>query len=144
MKPNEMNGPRNLPETMDAWLQEIADAYGDAIDAIPFAAMAGLDLGRDEVFHLAPHVCIKFRGLERTQAIITKATEAALSSYIATKAQDEHTLQSPHRAFAFCYVGSHLGLDLMEEPEASNLMDYLLEHDQQLIDRIRERLSCSG
>lgn len=73
-----------LPSAPKAWLKEIAAAYLDAEEAIPFGPLAGATITKKDLFHLAPSVCIKFRGLERSKTNIKKVTEAALSSYIAT------------------------------------------------------------
>jgi len=37
-------------------------------------------------------------------------------------------LDVPQMAFAFCYVASHLGMDLVDEEEASQILDYV-EHN---------------
>jgi len=69
-----------LPSESKAWLKEIAAAYIDAEEAIPFGPAAGAALTKKELFHLAPAVCIKFRGFERLNKNIKKVTEAALST----------------------------------------------------------------
>jgi hypothetical protein len=73
-----------MPATLRAWLSEIADAYLDAYEAIPYGEVFGDTITENELFHMAPHICLKFRGIKRTKANIKKSTEAMLSSYIAT------------------------------------------------------------
>lgn len=50
-----------LPTAPAIWLKEIAAAYRDAEEAIPFGPMAGVTIISKELFHLAPSVCLKFR-----------------------------------------------------------------------------------
>ncbi|MEK6699186.1 MAG: hypothetical protein AABZ10_09115 [Nitrospirota bacterium] len=65
-------------------MKEIAAAYLDAEEAIQFGPAAGVAITKKDLFHLAPAVCIKFRGMERSNKNIKKVTETALSSYVAT------------------------------------------------------------
>lgn len=106
--------------------------------ALPFAKMLEDEIGEQELFHFAPMVCLKFRGIRKSKSNVKKATEAALSSYVATQDMEPTTLCSPHRAFGFCYIASHLGLDLLTEEEARKVMDYVLEKDDRLLDLIHE------
>jgi hypothetical protein len=124
-----------VPTTREAWLQEIAAAYADAHLAIPFGPLVGAELTENELFHLAPAVCLKFRGLARSKAALERATEAALASYVAMTVRDAKSLarlSSPHMAFAFCYVAAHFGLDLVTEDEASGALDYIARHRKEL------------
>ena len=41
-----------LPTSREAWLNEIARAFRDAIEAIPFGPLVGESFGADELFHL--------------------------------------------------------------------------------------------
>ena len=75
----------SLPDTHDAWLQEIAAAYADAHEAIPFGPLVGTDIGEGSLFHMAPEVSLKFRGIKRTPGKSKKATDAALMSYVVMK-----------------------------------------------------------
>ena len=76
--------PKPPPSIPKAWLKEIAAAYLDAEEAIPFGPLAGVAITKKDLFHLAPSVCLKFRGMEQSKKNIKKVTEAALSSYVAT------------------------------------------------------------
>ncbi len=54
------------PKRREEWLAEIAAAYLDAREAIPFGDMLGEPLdkeGEADLFHLASAVAVKFRGL---------------------------------------------------------------------------------
>jgi hypothetical protein len=120
------------------WLVEIAAAYQDAREAIPFGPAVGESFGEAELFHLAPIVALKFRGLRRTARRLKRATEAALASYVASQEGNAAVFERPQFAFAFCYVASHLGLGLLSETEAEGLIDYVERNGQsltQLIER---------
>ena len=122
-----------IPATLEGWLIEIATAYADAAEAIPFSAyVADQRMGEEDLFHLAPSVCLKFRGLRRTRAILKNATEVALSSYVASKETMGDERSDPHLSFAFCYVASHFGLELITENEASRVLDFIETNREQL------------
>ncbi len=53
---------KKIPASANEWLIEIAEAYKDAEDAIPFGPAAGVDITEGMLFHIAPSVCVKFRG----------------------------------------------------------------------------------
>jgi hypothetical protein len=57
------NRRRPTPASRDAWLEEIAAAYKDAAEAIAFGPLAGQEIKPGDLFHMAPAVCLKFRGL---------------------------------------------------------------------------------
>ena len=54
--------PRQLPRTPAEWLKEIRLAIADARKAKPFGILTGHRITDADLFHLAPHVCLKFRG----------------------------------------------------------------------------------
>lgn len=128
-----------LPSAPKAWLKEIAAAYLDAEEAIPFGPLAGATITKKDLFHLAPAVCIKFRGLERSKTNIKKVTEAALSSYIATLDTAPEAMADPQMAFAFCYIASHFGMGLVTDEEATGILEYVEKH----LDELR-RMILSG
>lgn len=66
-------------------MSEIVCAYQDAAEAIPFGPAAGAELTEKELFHLAPLVCLKRRGIKRTHKNERIVTEAALSTYVANE-----------------------------------------------------------
>ena len=123
---------KKTPASANEWLIEIAEAYKDAQEAIPFGPAAGVDITERELFHIAPSVCIKFRGLSRSKKNIKKATEAALSSYVATEELPDGITKNPYLSFAFCFIASHFGLNLIQENEASEVIQYVEEHQSLL------------
>jgi len=92
---------------------------------------------------MAPAVCLKLRGIKSTKRPLKKATEAALTSYVATTSREPGSLSKPHVAFAFCYLVSHFGIDLLTEAEVGELMDFVVEHESDLANAIR-KLARSG
>jgi len=128
-----------VPEDPNAWFEEIVDAYHDAAEAIPFSSMVDQDMTETDLFHLGPAVCLKFRGLEQSAANLKRATDAALSSYVATSEIQGSLLSRPHVAFAFCYIVSHFGLDLIDEATATEVLDHIAEREDVLARRTHEK-----
>lgn len=128
-----MQNRHSMPDSPEAWLEEIARAYKDAHDTIPFGALLGQDIKPDDLFHMAPVVCLKFRGLGLTKGLQKQATEAALSSYVATKDKSPEVFSTPQVAFAFAYLASHFGLGLLDADAVSALMEYVEEHQDKLL-----------
>ncbi len=117
---------RPLPETTDQWLQEILLAWKDARKAKPFGWLTRSRLADADLFHSAPLVCLKFRGKKLTGEDGQRVTEGALANYVANS--DPKGLESnPQLAFALCYVGAHLVLDLLDEQAASEILDFCEE-----------------
>ena len=114
-----------VPASPEAWLVEIAVAYRDAREAIPFGPAVGAPFGEAELFHLAPRLVLKMRGLPRSARKLARATEAALASYVATRDVTPDVFASPHISFAFCYLASHHGLGLLDEAQTEEVMDYV-------------------
>jgi hypothetical protein len=52
------------------WLAEVALAYRNALEAVPFAPLAGTEITPDNLFHLAPVVCLKFRGMQQRRGAL--------------------------------------------------------------------------
>jgi hypothetical protein len=130
------NMGQRIPQTKSEWIEEIAEAYRDAEEAIPFGQFVGKNIEEKDLFHMAPDICLKFRGIKRTKAKLKKTTEAALSSYVATKDFIGHILDDPHIAFAFCFLASHFSLDLVDEQEVNELMEYIEMHRKELAEAI--------
>jgi len=126
-----------IPDSPRAWLEEIARAYKDAREAIPFGALVGQDVKPDDLFHMAPVICLKFRGLRLTRKLRKQATEAALSSYVATKDESPGIFLTPQTAFAFAYLASHFGLDLLDADAVNALMEYVEEHQDELLSLVK-------
>lgn len=133
-----------MPDTPDAWITEIAQGYQDAKEAIPFGEFVGQPMTEEHLFHLAPAVTLKFRGIKQTGANRSKATQAALCSYVASEDTAAQGLAIPQMAFAFCYVASHMGLDLITEEEASELLDAITERLPQLIEKTEGKSSATA
>ena len=57
-----MKAKNKIPETPESWLEEIARAYLDALETLPFSELAGQKIEPKDLFHLGPAICLKFRG----------------------------------------------------------------------------------
>ena len=121
-----------LPTSREAWLNEIARAFRDASEAIPFGPLVGASFGAEELFHLGPVTALKFRGMRRSKQIARQITEAALASYAATESEGSGSLKDPRVAFAFTYLTSHFALNLLTEQQVAELMDYIESHPEAL------------
>jgi hypothetical protein len=110
-----------VPKTAAEWVDEIALAYEDARKALPFMPLTGLLPRARKLFHLAPHVAIKFRALPESRR--EAAVEAALCTYVASEANG--LLDDPRLAFALCYLASHFGLNLVSQSTVEQVMDQL-------------------
>ncbi len=121
-----------LPTTPRAWLKEIALAYADAHEVLELEPVLGTGMVEQQMFHLAPSVCLKFRGMRASKNALKKSTEAALTSYAAMTESQPGVLSSPEIAFAFCYLAAHFGLDLVTEDEVVRTMDFIVSHEKEL------------
>jgi len=135
-----MKASNPIPRTPSEWLREIALAFNDARDAIPFGEMLGEALSESELFHIAPDVSLKFRGLPQTIENRERAAQAALASYIETKSQDEESLDDPFFTFGFCYLASHFGLGLLTESEAEEVILFLDANRKQLHELAKQEI----
>ena len=128
---------RPIPKTPKKWLTEIAAAYRDAHETLPFMPLVDVEPNEAQLFHLAPHVAIKFRGLPRSRT--KAAVDAALSSYVATKEQVPEVFDDPCLSFAFCYLASHFGLGLLRHEDVDEAMTVIERNKADLreaIDRL--------
>jgi len=126
-----------VPKTLQSWLTEIATAYNDALETLPFAALMGQKAGEKDLFQLAPPICLKLRGLPKTKKLEAKAKEATLSTYVATESYNPEALANPHIAIALAYLASHYGLDLLTENEVAEIMDFVAQKESQLAAKIK-------
>jgi hypothetical protein len=117
---------RRFPRRPVEWLHEIDDAYKDARETLPFMPLVGVRPSENDLFHLAPQVAVKFRGLPRSR--VDAATQAALSSYVASRELAGSAVDDPYLAFAFCYLASHFGLDLVSEECIEEVVAFLEEN----------------
>lgn len=120
------NTVRPIPETPDQWLEEILLAWSDAEKVQPVSRLMRSELEDADLFHLAPLICLKFRGKELTGEEAQTVTEVALANYVVNTEPEGIDLH-PQLAFALCYVAAHLALDLVDEQTASKLLDYCEE-----------------
>ncbi len=74
---------RPLPRTPAQWLKEIKLAVADAASAVPFAPLVGTEIAADNLFHLAPVVCLTFRGKKLKGREADRVTKVALANYVA-------------------------------------------------------------
>ena len=120
-----------LPTTPEEWLREIKLAIADARKTKPFGILTGHPITNADLFHLAPLVALKFRGRRTRGAEANRVTKTALANYVVNSDPDgiDHGLESrPMLAFAVCYVGAHLALDLLDEQEAEAILNYCETH----------------
>jgi hypothetical protein len=122
---------RRLPQNPVEWIEEIRDALLDAIATKPFGILTGHPITDANLFHLAPLICLKFRGRKLRGPVADRVTKTALANYVVNSDPDgiDHGLESrPMLAFAVCYMGAHLALDLLNEPEAEVVLNYCEEY----------------
>ena len=120
-----------LPRTSAQWLKEIKLAVADAADAEPFGRAIGELITDANLFHLAPLVCLKFRGKKLKAREADRVIKVALANYVANSDPEgvDHGLeQRPLMAFTLCYVAAHLALDLVDEQEAEAILTYCEDH----------------
>ncbi len=115
------------PDSSEEWLREIADAYIDAKEAIPIAKLARKNVSEDDLFHLAPIACLKFRGIKQTKKILKQATDIALKNYAINLDDNNEAIADPYIAFALCYIVSHFGLELISDNCVERVMSYIDE-----------------
>lgn len=124
-----MNYP--LPVTPTQWLKEIRLAIADAREAKPFGPLASTEITDANLFHLAPLVCLKFRGRHVKGREAERVTKVALANFVANsdpQGTDHGLEQRPMMAFCLCYVGAHLALDLVNEEQAEAVLTYCEDH----------------
>jgi len=126
--------PRRRPQPSEpvAWLREIAAAYLDARETIPFCELIGHTIDENALFHLGPSICLKMRGLPLSGTPMRKARDAALTSYVATTEQEPQLRDDPLLGFAFAYLASHFGLDLLDSDEVGEIMEFVEQHREDL------------
>ena len=102
----------------------------DAAEAGPFGQAIGEPITLANLFHLAPHVCLKFRGLKSTGKEADGVVKTALANYVVhsdPEGIDHNLKQRPLMAFVLCYVSAHLALDLLDEQQAEKILIYCEE-----------------
>jgi len=122
---------RSIPRTPEGWLLEIRLAIKDARETKPFARLIGERITDANLFHLAPLICLKFRGRKLLGREANRVTETALANYVVNSDPEgvDHGVESkPLLAFAVCYVTAHLALDLVDEKRAEAILNYCERH----------------
>ena len=76
---------------------------------------------------------MKFRGVKNSKQNLKTATNAALTSYVATKENMGELFDIPQITFAFSYIASHFGLDIIGENKCSDILDYVEQNIDSLI-----------
>lgn len=102
-----------LPHTPTEWLKEIRLAIADAREAKPFGPLVATEVTDANLFHLAPLVCLKFRGRELKGPEAEQVTKVALANFVANtdpEGNDRGLEQRPMMALSLCYVAAHLAL----------------------------------
>ena len=120
-----MTDSRPLATSNEGWIIEIMDAYNDARAAIPFAEAAGKAMSEADLFHMAPLVCVKFRGLIGSEESLKHARDAAIGSYIANQEAGNRNLNDPVMAFSFCYMLAHYGLGLLDDEKTQEILKFI-------------------
>jgi len=116
-----------LPSTPAEWLKEIRLAIADASEAKPIGRDIGEPITDANLFHLAPLVCLKFRGRKLAGLEAERVTKVALANYIVNADPDgiDHGLnQRPMMAFAICYGAANLALGLLDEQQADAILAF--------------------
>jgi hypothetical protein len=116
-----------LPRTSAEWFNEIQLAMADASEAAPFGHLVGTEITAANLFHLAPLVCLKFRGRKLKGREAERVTKVALANYVVNSDPEgiNHGLeQRPIMAFTLCYVAAHLALGLLSEKQAEAVLIY--------------------
>jgi len=124
---------RSLPRTPEGWLLEVRLAIKDARETEPFGRMIGQPITDANLFHLAPLVCLKFRGRKLVGREADRVTGTALANYVVNSDPEgvDYGLETkPLMAFALCYVTAHLALDLVDEEKAEAILNYCEEHSE--------------
>ena len=95
-----------IPSTLRNWLDEIATGYHDAKETRPFAKLVDHEMAEKDLFQFAPLICSKLRGLPQTKRLQKRATEAALSTYVATESNNPGVFSNPHVSFALAVLAT--------------------------------------
>lgn len=106
-------------------------AIADARRAEPFGQLIAEPITDASLYHLAPLVCLKFRGRKIKGREANRVIKVALANYITNTAPNgiDHGLEHhPTMSFALCYIAAHLALDLVDEQEADAILTYCEDH----------------
>ena len=123
----------HLPKTPDEWLAEILLAFEDAAEAKPFAPLTGTVLTDKNMFHLAPAVALKLRGLDLPERKREAIVKTVLANYVVhTNPKSPSYVPGLKRnsklAFALCYVATHFALDLVSQEDSTAILEHCEAH----------------
>jgi hypothetical protein len=135
-------GRRPIPITLDEWLAEIAAGYQEAYETLPFMPLVDIEPNEDLLFHLAPRIAIKFRGLPLSRS--KAAVDTALTSHFATNEQTPGIFDNPHLSFAFSYLASHFGLGLLKLEKVDEVMTFIEDRQAELGRAIAKLIASSS
>ena len=113
-----------VPDAPQAWLEEIAMAYNDAYQTI---ALAGQTITPENLVYLAPQACLKLRGFRQSASLLKRATEEGLPGVHAV----------PQLAFAFSYLASHIGLEILDPQVVATIMKHVENNRDALLEMTR-------
>ena len=86
----------------------------------------GERIAESDLFHLAPQVFFKFRGLRPSKRKRNQIVEGTLASYVVTMyvgARRSALRRSAALSFAFCYLAAHFVAGLIDEASVEREMD---------------------
>lgn len=130
-----------IPKTDSEWLEEVNLAFADAAEALPVLAMLGDPASPSALYSIAPNVCAKFRGLPTSGAKFNDARSISLGSYLATLDTHPKLFKRPGIAFAFCYVATHFGYELIAHEDVGRIMGYIIDFEDKLGSPVKAKTS---
>jgi len=98
---------RPLPKTPAQWLKEIKLAIAYAAEAEPFGPLVGTQVTDVNLFHLAPLVCLKYRGRKQTGREADRVRKGTLANYTAAAMKSPYNI--PYKAFEWKVKATQCG-----------------------------------
>jgi hypothetical protein len=132
-----------IPTEPDHWLAEIAMAYKTAQMFMETGMEPPPGFEKAEPWQLAPLFCLSARGIRQTPDLFEQAAGMAFENFLENYTEDEAAALAPVLSFAFCYMGAHLGLGLVDEDEANRILDLAednVEHLNMMVEKVSEIL----
>ncbi|MGE3803952.1 MAG: hypothetical protein AB7K24_04670 [Gemmataceae bacterium] len=119
---------KTLPKTLPQWLKEIHEALREAKEPTkletPWAT-------KSDIFQMAPYIVFNFRGVRLDENQEEQTVRRAFANCVLAEAPKngiKHGKTKPNLAFAFCYVSTHLVLELVDKDDADRIMGYCEKH----------------
>lgn len=127
------------PDSLELWVAEIAMAYCGSQQFMKLPMLSTMaDANNMQPWHVAPLMALGARGLSEREDLLDEAAGYAYSSFEQNYNVNDADALPPSIAFAFVYVGAHLGLDIIDESRADEIMD-LVEANQDALDLMIEK-----